>query len=35
MLSWVDKVPTGTSSFISVFANFFVPVAEEITKFSD
>ena len=34
-LSWVDKVTTGTSSFVSVILNFVFPVAVEITQFSD
>ena len=32
VLSWVDKVTTGAQSFVSVIANFIVPVAEEVTQ---
>ena len=34
-LSWVDKVTTGTESFVSVILNFVSPFVEEITQSSD
>ena len=34
-LSWVDKVTTGTWSFVSVILSFVFPVAEELTQVDD
>ena len=34
-LSWVDKVTTGTWSFVSVISNFVFPVTEELTQVDD
>ena len=35
ILSWVDKVTTGTWSFVSVTANFSAPVELVITQLED
>ena len=33
--SWINKVTTGTKSFVLVIVNFIAPVAEEITQYAD